>query len=124
MKRPLIIMSFLSFWFAGCKRPAGPPRKFAEGDVVYAKVDNDYVVSKILKIEPLLEQGKPVTIYHCLTYAPLERQPVKDDIERLQVLMMHAPMDGDMMDREDLLLGHETVHEDELAGYREYLRQR
>ncbi|MFX0099780.1 MAG: tetratricopeptide repeat protein [Candidatus Hodarchaeota archaeon] len=95
---------------------SGKEPRFKEGDILYAETDNEYNVYKILKLEYINDE---FFCYHVLSYRPIKDMIGIEDVEKLDVFVMHSPiatMEGCQ------LLGNIPVEEGELYGYYTYLK--
>lgn len=92
------------------------PNGFAEGDIFYTFYNEEYHLFKLLKSEP--ELGT----YHVLMFKPIDSLPAVEDINKLDVMIYHAPIASDGFEH-PTLFAKSTVADYELTGYYEYLRQ-
>lgn len=87
--------------------------KYKEGDILYTKEENEYYVSKILRVD--VDYG----IYHVRTYGPMDREPQLSDLETLPVLIGHSPV---AEPANAVLLHNQAIRAWELEGYLAYLQ--
>jgi hypothetical protein len=97
---------------------------FRPGDVVASK-GKEVMVSKILNVENSPEGG---IVVHVSTYrekfSSLQEAKAAVEARKLHLLIGHAPIDGaDYTESKYQLLRHESVKDEELKGYYEYLKQ-
>ena len=83
-----------------------------QGDLIYTQIDNQFNVSKILRIDKFLQT------YHCCGYQPLDQKPEINDIANLKISIDHFPLAGFP---DGIFLSNQAVHCDELDGYLHYL---
>lgn len=87
--------------------------KYKEGDILYTKEQNEYYVSKVLRVDA--DYG----IYHVKTYTPMDREPQLSDLESLNVMIGHSPL---AEPQDAVVLHNEAVRGWELEGYLVYLQ--
>ncbi len=86
---------------------------YQQGDILYVKIDAQYYVSKILRVD------EDFGIYHVCSYIPMLQEPVLKDVPELMAFILHAPI-SDFPD--GVILTNEPVKPEELVGYLEYLK--
>lgn len=110
-------MSFLNRLFS---KQDGNDKKgaanFSSGDIFYTHTDGEYHVQKLLSSEARFDT------YHVLIYSTLSSLPELSDIDDLQVLVYHAPIDKNAF-TDAVFLANRPVVSGDLIGYHEYLRQ-
>ncbi len=93
-----------------------PPPSFQEGDVFYTQRDGQYHISKLLRHDIAFKT------YHVLIYQPVAPLPAADEIGSLEIMVYHAPIAQDGFE-DTKLLTKSRITDDDLLGYREYVRQ-
>jgi len=92
------------------------PNGLAEGDVFYTFYNEEYHLFKLLKSEHDSET------YHVLIFKPLDSLPAVEDINKLDIMIYHAPIASDGFEHPKFF-AKSTVSDYELRGYYEHLRQ-
>ncbi len=93
-----------------------PPPNFQEGDVFYTHFDGQYHIFKLLRHDIAQKTC------HVLIYQPIAQLPVAVQLDRLQVMVYHAPIAQDGFSNPQLL-ANSKVTDDDILGYHEYIRQ-
>lgn len=93
--------------------PKDPNCVYRVGDILVDKDGDQFRVYKILKLEP--EYG----VFHLKLYQPVKKKPKIDEIDKLEVFIMHSPI-ADVGNVE--VLGNIPVSIEELEGYFTYLK--
>src|SRR5262249_11866186 len=84
-----------------------------QGDIISTKLNGKFYVYKILRIDYL------TGIHHVKVFQPLDKKPVKSDINTLETYGEHLPVEGF---KKYELLDNQPVTKDELKGFYEYLK--
>ena len=92
------------------------PTPFTAGDIFYTRHEGGYHVSKLLRFDPDFDA------YHVMIFEPLDHEPTAADLPKLEVVMLHVPIDRAGFEN-PVLLRNSPVTDDDLAGYREYIVQ-
>jgi tetratricopeptide (TPR) repeat protein len=93
-----------------------PPPIFQEGDVFYVQLEGKCHILKLLRHDAALET------YHVLSYEPVAQLPRASELEQLSIMAYHSPIaQGGFTNPK--LLAKSKVTDDDLLGYREYIRQ-
>lgn len=90
--------------------------EFTEGDIFYTVIENKYHLHKVLKAD------HKFNTYHVLGYSPLSVLPDLEKAEELAIYIHHFPVDKNGFDN-PTFFKKSTVHDTELTGYHEYLKQ-
>lgn len=93
-----------------------PPPIFEEGDVFYTQIDGQYHISKLLR------HDQPSETYHVLIYQPVNSLPRPENLAALSIMVYHAPIARNGFSNPQLL-AKSKVNDNDLLGYREYIRQ-
>jgi tetratricopeptide (TPR) repeat protein len=89
---------------------------FVEGDIFYSMLNDRFHLCKLLR------HDKEQETYHVLCYAPVDKLPEKSKIAELNIAIYHSPI-YDRGFTDPVFFSHETISENDLIGYHEYLKQ-
>lgn len=109
-------MSFFKKIFGGGESKASNHTKFREGDVFYTEKEGTYQIFKLLKIDD------KVNTFHVKAYEEISSIPESSAIENLKVKIHHFPVDKNGF-KDPKLITNSVIHEDDLLGYFEYIKQ-
>ena len=88
--------------------------ELSEGDIFYTSHEGKFYFYKLLKIDN-------DNTYHVMGYTPLDALPQKEEISSLEIQIFHFPLAKTGFTN-PILLTKSVVTEDDLSGYKEYLR--
>jgi tetratricopeptide (TPR) repeat protein len=91
-------------------------REFAEGDIFYSFVDDQYHLFKLLKFD------RERSTCHVLCYSPLHDLPEETTDFHPEVSIYHAPIDKNGFEKPTWLT-NQTLTASDLSGFHEYLRR-
>jgi tetratricopeptide (TPR) repeat protein len=98
------------------------PTEFSEGDIFYTYIDSEFYPQKVFYIQKLLVIDDELNTYHVKSYKPVEKLPKAGDLESLEILIHHSPIDKNGFEN-PRLIAKSKVSATDLLGYHEYLRQ-
>jgi tetratricopeptide (TPR) repeat protein len=89
---------------------------FETGDVFYTEKKGQFSLFKLIKHDVEFKT------YHIKIYTSVDALPQLEDVDQLEVLAYHAPIDESGFENPQLL-GASTLDDDDLVGYLEYIKQ-
>ncbi|MCE3225610.1 MAG: hypothetical protein K0S32_161 [Bacteroidetes bacterium] len=100
----------------GNKNTTDSEKELVEGDLFYCELKGEYHVYKLLR------HDKTHETFHVLCYEPLPKEPDASAIEKLKIMMYHAPIASNGF-QGSKFLASSKVSKDDLQGYFYYLKQ-
>ena len=89
---------------------------FEAGAIFYTEKEGQFSLFKLIKHDVEFKT------YHVKAYHPVDALPQIEDLEQLQIMAYHVPIDENGF-KNPRLFSSSTVEEDDLIGYLEYIKQ-
>jgi tetratricopeptide (TPR) repeat protein len=89
---------------------------FEAGAIFYTEKEGQFSFFKLIKHD---EEFKT---YHVKVYSPVDTLPKKEDLDKLEIMAYHAPIDKDGFENPQLFSAS-TIEDNDLIGYLEYIKQ-